>query len=45
MTEGKIHKYFGMIFDFSVDGKCAILMPHLISETIAKAKVKGVAAT
>jgi histone deacetylase 1/2 len=45
VTEGKVHKYLGMIFDFSADGKCAISMPHFISETIAKAKVEGVAAT
>ena len=45
VTEGKVHKYLGMIFDFSVDGKCAISMPHFISETIAKAKVEGVVAT
>ena len=44
-TEGRIHKYLGMLFDFSVEGKCAISMPHFIIETIAKAKVDGVAAT
>lgn len=45
VTEGKCHKYLGMIFDFSEMGKCKITMPNFIEETVVKARVEGSVAT
>ena len=45
VNRGAVHHYLGMVFHFTVKGKCKITMPLFITETVRKSGVTGVAAS